>query len=275
MYGAAAGRSLVRGQERQRRAFAVRRAPQRSRRATLVRAGAGLLTLLSLGAVAWWALTTETFVVQRIESGAFRFTGEAELQDVFAGFLGRNIWTLRSEEVAAGVGQLPWVRDLRVRRRLPNSIAVDFREWTPLLMLENLTVDGTSRDRLVLLGDGRVLDFPAHLVLPALPVLVGLPPVREGDDGDLRLAPEPARQLMELISSMEDAGLEAISPVDFVVARPAGFAIVLQDEQGTLLLGREDFGPRLRRYMIARDHLEPGLDYDLRFDERITVRERQ
>jgi len=275
MFGVAAARTPVTGRERQRRAFAVRRAPLRSRRATLVRASAGLLTLLVLGAAVWWTLTTETFAVQRIESGAFRFTSEAELQDVFSDFLGRNIWNLSTDEVTAGVGQLPWIRDLQVRRRLPNSIAVDFREWTPILTLENLEFDGKMRDRLVLLGDGRVLDFPAHLVLPGLPVLVGVLPVREGDGADLRLAPEPTQQLMELISSMEDAGLETVNPVDFVVARPEGFAIVLQGGQGTLLLGREDFGPRLRRYMIARDHLETGLDYDLRFKERITVRERR
>ena len=275
MFGVAAAQTPATGRGRQRRAFAVRQAPQRSRRATLVRAGAGLLTLLVLGAAAWWILTTETFAVQRIESGAFRFTSEAELQDVFGDFLGRNIWSLSADEVTVGVGQLPWIRDLQVRRRLPNSIAVDFREWSPILMLENLEIDGRTRDRLVLVGDGRVLDFPPHLALPGLPVLVGVLPVREGDDGDLRLAPEPTQQVMELISSMEDAGLEAVNPVDFVVARPEGFAIVLQDGQGTLLVGREDFGSRLRRYMIARDHLEPGLDYDLRFKDRITVRERR
>ena len=71
---------------------------------------------------------------------------------------------------------------------------------------------------------------------------------------------------------MEDAGLETVCPVDFVVARHEGFAIVLQDGQGTLLVGREDFADRLERYMAARDHLEPGLEVDLRFSDRITVR---
>ena len=167
---------------------------------------------------------------------------------------------------------MPWIRDLRVLRRLPNSIEVDFREWTPVLMLETVPVDGRLRDRLVVTEDGRLLDFPAELILPGLPVLVGVLPVREGEAGVLRLPAEQSGQLMELISSMEDAGLEAASPVDFVVARPEGFAIVLQNRQGTLLLGREDFGPRLQVYMIARDHLEPGVDYDLRFENRITAR---
>jgi len=254
--------------------FAVRRGPQRSRRAALVRAGAGLLTLLTIGGGVWWTLTSPVFAVDRIESGSYRFTSEAELQAVFSGFLGRNIWTLRTAEVAESIARLPWIRDLRVLRRLPNSIEVDFREWTPVLTVADVATGEGTRERLVLLEDGSLLDFPTHLVLPGLPVLVGVQPVREGQTGALRLPSEQSAQLMELISSMEDAGLEAASPVDFVVARPEGFAIVLQDQQGTLLLGREEFGPRLRRFMIARDHLDPGLDYDLRFADRITVRER-
>ncbi|RLA05891.1 MAG: hypothetical protein DRQ59_15630, partial [Gammaproteobacteria bacterium] len=220
-------------------------------------------------------LNSSTFAVQRIESGAYRYTGETELQGAFSEFLGRNIWTLRTDEVAARIGMLPWIRDLRVLRRLPNSIEVDFREWTPELMVEAVAVDGRRRERLVMLADGRLLDFPQHLALPGLPMLVGVQPVREGDGPALCLPAEQSLQLMELISSMEDAGLEAANPVDFVVARAEGFAIVLQNRQGTLLLGREEFGLRLQRYMTARDHLEPGLEYDLRFKDRITVRERR
>lgn len=252
--------------------YAVRRGPHRSRRVQWVRAAAGFTTLVVLGLLAWWVLNSPTFAVDRIESGSYRYTSEAELQGAFSEYLGRNIWTLDTGEVSETIGALPWVRDLRVLRSLPNSIEVDFREWTPLLMVEPLKVAGQQRDRLVLLNDGRLLDFPAHLVLPGLPVLVGVQPVREGETGTLRLSPDDSAQLLELISSMEDAGLEAASPVDFVVARSEGFAIVLQNKQGMLLLGREDFGPRLQRYMSARDHLVPGLDYDLRFEDRITVR---
>ena len=255
--------------------FAVRQGPRRSRRAVLVRAGAGLLSLALLGLLVWWLLNSATFAVTRVESGSYRFTSETELQDAFAGFLGANIWTLSTDDVAAEIGRLPWIRDVHVTRSLPNRIEVDFREWSPVLLVEPLVIDGVVRDRLVLREDGRLLEFPAHLVLPGLPVLVGVEPVREGEGPALGLPAAQSAQLLELISSMEDAGLEAAIPVDFVVARPEGFGIVLQNGEGTLLVGREDFGARLQRYMTARDHLEPGLDYDLRFKDRITVRARR
>ena len=231
-----------------------------------------LLTLLVLAGIAWWALESPFFAVERIASGAYRFTTAEELEAAFGEFLGRNIWTVDTDAVAARIGDLPWVRDVRVVRRLPDGLEVEFREWSPRLLLAPHVLDGVREENLVLVQDGRVLPFPAALVAPALPVLVGVSPVRAGSAGPWRLDEADAARVAELVSAMEDAGLEAVSPVDFVVVEPEGYAIVLQDEQGKLLVGREEFGPRLQRWMTARDHLEPGLDYDLRFKDRITVR---
>ncbi|MFT5232787.1 MAG: hypothetical protein ACI9UK_000656 [Candidatus Krumholzibacteriia bacterium] len=253
--------------------FAVRRQDRQSRRAVLIRAASGFVFLLTLGGLVWWTLAAGTFAVKRIESGAYRYTSSAELEQVFSQFIGKNIWTLDKDEIEATVARLPWVRDVRVLRSLPNRIQLDFREWTPVLMVETMEIRGVVRDRLVLLEDGRLLDFPAHLVLPALPFLVGVQPARQGDDPTLKLSDEQTSQLMELIFSIEDAGLEAMHPVDFVVARSTGFAIVLQDDQGVLLVGREEFGARLQVYMTAEDHYKSNLFYDLRFENRLTVQE--
>jgi cell division septal protein FtsQ len=254
--------------------FAVRQGPRRSRRTLVMRLVAAGMMLAGSGTLVWWVLNSSTFAVKRIESGAYRYTSATELQDVFGEFVGRNIWTLGTDEVAARVGQLPWIRDLRVVRRLPATLEVDFREWTPLLLLAPVLVEGQMRDRLALREDGEVHEFPAQLLLPGLPLLVGLTPARPAPGEALCLPEGQAALLLELIGAMEQAGLETASPVDFVFARAEGFAIVLQNEQGTLLVGREEFGPRLQRYMTARDHLAPGLEYDLRFEDRITVRER-
>ena len=109
--------------------------------------------------------------------------------------------------------------------------------------------------------------------MAGLPVLVGVPAVREDDLGVYRVDSNHMNEIMELISAMEDAGLESVCPVDFIVARDEGYAIVLQDKRGTLMVGREEFTDRLNRYMTARDHLDPGLEIDLRFKDRLTVKE--
>ena len=254
--------------------FAERRIPRRSRVGSAIKYSAGFLVLATAGFGVWWILTSSTFEVARVESGAYRFTSQSELEDAFSEFLGRNIWTLSTDEIAVRLGSLPWVRDMRVRRSLPNTIEVDFREWRPLWQVSKTKgVRSGGMRPLVLIGDGRILEFPAHVVMAGLPVLVGVPAVREGDGGVLRVEENHMDEIMELISAMEDAGLESVSPVDFVVARNEGYAIVLQDKRGILMVGREEFSDRLNRYMTARDYLDPGLEIDLRFKDRLTVKE--
>jgi cell division septal protein FtsQ len=255
------------------KSYAVRRKPGRSRAQLALKIAAAIAGLAVAGFGAWWLLTSSTFAVARVESGAYRFTSQADLESALGDFLGRNIWTLSTDEISDRLADLPWIRDLRVRRSLPNTIEVDFREWRPLWQVSDTKGVNVADDRpLVLIEDGRILEFPAHVVMAGLPVLVGVPAVREGDGGVLRVDSDHLNQIVELISAMEDAGLETVSPVDFIVARNEGYAIVLQDERGVLMVGREDFSDRLNRYMTARDHIDGGLEIDLRFKDRLTVK---
>ena len=162
--------------------FAVRRGPQRSRTGLVLKFGGAFLVLAAAGAGVWWLLTSATFTVDRVESGAYRFTSRAELEGALEEFLGRNIWTLSTAEISERLAALPWVRDLRVGRSLPGTIEIDFREWRPLWQVTGLRgVKVATRRPLVLVEDGRILEFPAHVVMAGLPVLVGVPAVHEGE----------------------------------------------------------------------------------------------
>jgi hypothetical protein len=237
----------------------------------LLRRIGGAVVVAGLAAGLYWILSSTTFAVTRVESGQYRFTTGQELEAALGDLLGRNIWTLSRSEISAHLDPLPWVRDLEVRRRLPATLQVDFREWEPLLQVAASGADRRSGP-LVLRQDGSLEPFPPHLPAPGLPVLTGIEPVRAGETGPLRLPADKLAEILELVAAMEDAGLETACPVDFVVARPDGYGIVLQDRQGILLVGREDFAGRLERFVIARDRIEPGLEVDLRFEDRITVR---
>ena len=247
--------------------YAVRRLKPVSRKGLWLKLSAMLLVVAMLIAGGYYTASSDYFEVVRVESGSFRFTPKEDLDGILTGYLGRNIWTLSEGQVADSLTTLPWVRDLHVLKRLPGTIEVDFREWRPLLALEPSTQNGNA---LVMVEDGRVLEFPSHLPPPSLPVLVGVSCLPDTMTGCLRLDPRWASGVLSLLEAMAATGLETAGPVDFLVAREEGFAIVLQAGQGRLLVGRENFADRLARYMAARDHLEPGLQMDLRFRDRIT-----
>ncbi len=246
---------------------AVRRQKPVSRKGLWLKLTTTILVVGAMCAAGFYTVRSGYFEVVRVESGSYRFTAQEELDGLLSGYLGENIWSLSEARVAAGLTTLPWVRDLRVFKRLPGTIEVDFREWRPLLTLETT---GEKAPPLVVVEDGRVLEFPTHLPLAALPVLVGVSCSRDSLKGHMYLDPEWASDVLALLEAMASSGLETAGPVDFLIARSEGFAIVLQAGQGRLLVGREDFADRLARYMAARDHLEPGLQMDLRFRDRIT-----
>ncbi|PID81524.1 hypothetical protein CSB20_02470 [bacterium DOLZORAL124_64_63] len=250
---------------------AVYRPRQESRRSLWRRPGWPGLILLGLilalmagGAV--YGLRSETFAVTRISTGSYRFTAGQDLDRILGSFLGRNLWTLSATEVADSLATLAWIRDPRIERQWPGDLVVEFRECRPVLSLEEEAPGGGTR---VLVDDGCVLPFPGHLPMPGLPVLVGVSCVRDSVSGREKLDPAWAPQVMELLTALAQTGLETVAPVDFLVAREEGFAILLREGWGSLQVGREDFAARLDRYMAARENLEPGLRMDLRFRERI------
>ena len=252
-------------------AFAVRRRTPRRRGPLLLRAGLLLLAAAVLAALGWWLLTADLFAVTRVETGAYRFTNQAPLETALGTLLGRNIWQVQQADAETALAHLPWIDELRLARRLPGTLAVEFTEWRPLLAVEPTDARGGDPELQVLVGDGRVLAFPARMPAPGLPVLVGVKAPRDSL-GTRRLAAAQLPLVLGLLAAIESTGLETAVPVDFLVARSEGFAIVLQDGRGTLLVGREEFADRLQRYMVGRDHLEPGLEVDLRFRDKITVR---
>ncbi len=251
--------------------FAVRRVKPPSRKPLYIKLALGILLLVVLLGGGRWFLVSDIFKVSRVESGSYRFTSKVELEAALEGVLGQNIWQVSQASVQELLAGLPWLRDLRLQRRLPSTIRVDFREWRPVLEVGDSEA-GSNLGPLVLLEDGRVLEFPPHMTLAGLPVLVGVELLREGESGVCKMDSLITSNLLELVSAFKEAGVEAACPVDFIVAREQGYSIILQDGQGSLLVGQKDFALRLNRYMDARSHLDPGLEVDLRFADRITTR---
>jgi hypothetical protein len=261
-------RSLTIGASGARRggATARRRRARRPRRQVILRWSLIITVLLVLSGGAVWLLTSPVFGVVRVESGRYRYSSQDAVQTALSRVLGRNIWRLSHGDVSAACADLPWVRDIRLQRRLPSTVMVELVEWRPLLgVARPEDADGSW----VLLADGRVLEAPPHLEVPGLPVLVGADVIID-DAGHQRLASPVDDVVLGLLRALEETGLESATPVDFVRITPDGYVVELQRRAGSLLLGHGDFAGRLSRYLLARDSIPFGASVDLRFADRIT-----
>lgn len=251
---------------RRGRSLARLRRARRPRRVIVTTLAAVLSTLGLAGAGTWWTLTSPSFAISRVESGPYRFSVQAEVDAVLRSFLGRNIWTLELQEVSAAFADLPWVRSVHLRRRVPQTLTVELDEWRPLL---SVAVGDGAPDQ-VLIADGRLLSWPDHLQPPGLPVLVGAPLQPGVAEGGQALDPEVAAAVLAAIDALVVTGFEAAYPVDFLRLTPLGLVLELERRAGRVVLGRGDYAPRLQRFLLARDRVPAGSTVDLRFADRIT-----
>lgn len=250
--------------------FAVRRAAPPRRRFPWRVALVVVAALVALGAAGWWLAGSGAFAVARVGTGDYRFTDERALRRALTPLLGRNLWALGPADVRQALADLPWVREVHVQRRLPGSVDIELIEWRPLLVVAEPGAPAGA-PVLVLVEDGRVLPFPPRLPAPDLPVLTGIVVERQ-PGGPARLPEAVTPSVLELVGALESSGLEAATTVDFVVAGPDGWSVVLRGREATLLVGREDYADRLTRYLTARAHVDSNLVVDLRFKDRLTVR---
>ncbi len=248
--GAASGRSL-----------ASRRRPPVSRWRAVLRWSAATAIAAAVGWTVFWMLTAPFFSLSEVRTGPYRFTDRAALEGAMRTVIGGNIWRTDIGGLEDRLEQLPWVRSASAARRLPGALKVSFVEWRPVLVLPSR--DGEPR---VMIENGEALRLPAGMPAPDLPVLVDR---RDGGDFDS----ETAGRLIALIAAVAETGLETICPVDFLLLDDEGLQLVLQQERGRLILGRDSFGRRLRRYLAVSDRVGDGRVVDLRFDGTVCVRD--
>jgi hypothetical protein len=130
---------------------------------------------------------------------------------------------------------------------------------------------GADPDDLVLLPDGRVVSVPEHLFPPGLPILTGVQ-LEPAGERTWRLSEPVEASIMALLDAISRTGLESVSPVDFILAARDGFALVLQGHKGRLLIGNDEFVPKLESYLAAREQLATDVEVDLRYRNRIATR---
>lgn len=229
-------------------------------------AGAAGLVWLTTVLLSARALAVEHIVVR----GNQRLAG-TELEARLEGLRGQNILRVDFESYRRRVLDSPWVAQATLARVLPSTIRVDITERQPMAVAR-------LGAQLYLVDDtGLIIDEygPAHADLD-LPIVDGLLTVPSKgasvvDAGRL----DAVRHLLSAIAA--DAALaDRVSQLD--VSNPSDVVVLLDADTARLHVGRESFGPRLRRYIDLSDTLRdrfPDLDaVDLRFSDHVFVRQR-
>jgi len=210
-----------------------------------------------------------------VEINGVHNASRAHVMEVAAADIGRNIFFIPLDERQRQLEQLPWVEQATVMRLLPNRIAVNIKERTPVAFAQ-------IGSRISLIdANGVVMGLPADRKIKySFPVIRG---IAETEPLSSRAAAMKIYNRLVNELSADPAGsanagtnyVQQLSEVD--LSDPENVKVTANDPGGTMVvhLGSADFLPHYKLYVthIAEWRQQfPNLQsVDLRYEGQVVV----
>jgi cell division protein FtsQ len=216
-----------------------------------------------------YAMASPSFTLSRERPEALsveglRYAPRSAVMQVFAGDFGHSVFSVPLDERRRRLLAIDWVEDASVSRVWPDRLTVRIRERKPVAFV-------SFRSGVLLIdAHGVLLDLPAQSHF-TFPVLSG---VREDQDEAQRA--ESVRTLLRL---QQELGARSADISEVNTADPDNLQVVVHVDRQTVavLLGDSNFGVRYQKFLShfaeIRKKSPDGNTFDLRLDDRITVKE--
>jgi cell division protein FtsQ len=193
-----------------------------------------------------------------------RFAVRSKILGVFAADFDRSIFSTPLDERRRRLLAIDWVEDASVSRIWPDRLIVRIRERKPVAFV-------SFRSGVLLIDAHGVLLDPPEQSHFSFPVLSG---VREDQDEAQR-----ARSVQTLLRLQREFGDHSRDISEVNTTEPDDVQVVVRVDNQTveLLMGDTNFGVRYQKFLghfeEIRKKSPEGATFDLRLDDRITVKE--
>jgi cell division protein FtsQ len=199
-----------------------------------------------------WFTTAEIFVVTAIDVKGVKELTEKEIRAFVSVFEGQNVFLVDLDEPARRASAHPWVKDVRIHRRLPNRISMVITERVPAAVLD------TGKAPYLIDAEGYVIEKTAKregmaASMPA--ILARAPAARPGEQagGGVTAALAVLRELTER-GGWRMAGV--------TVKADTAESLTIRYEGHEIRIGSGNYAEKLRRLAeISADMSRRGRDF--------------
>lgn len=191
----------------------------------------------------------------------------AQVMEIFAADIGRNVFFVPLAERERQLEQVPWVESATVMRLLPHQVRVQVKERTPVAFAQV-----GSRVQLID-ASGVLMDLPRGTMKYSFPVLIGM-----SDSEPLSTRAPRMKIYARVLSEFDANGAHNSAEVSEMDLRdPDDVKITVADDNGAVLvhLGDSNF---LDRFNIYKSHIQEWRQkfskvesVDLRYDRQVIV----
>jgi cell division protein FtsQ len=203
-----------------------------------------LLVVILAGScwLAWQAyqlLTrAEMFQIAGVDVTGVRQLSDAELKDVVGPFTGQNVFKADLDAAVRRARANAWIRDVTIRRSLPNRISMAVRERVPFAVLD------TDNGRYLIDNEAVVIDRvgsdrPSGQALPVIALRAYRPHPGE------TVTTEAINEALTLLAEIEARGGWNLADVTVKAASPESLALVYAEHEFRIGSGR--YAEKLRR----------------------------
>jgi|GEM_PF-1561624 len=222
------------------------------------------------GLLAWKAYQTllhaEMFQIAGVDIKGAKQIREADLKEIAGVFTGQNIFKVDLETPVRRARANPWVKDVRIYRRLPNRISMVVTERVAFAQLD------TGAGRYVMDSDGVVIERiekenASEWPLPVVAITANR--VRPGE----QVTFEGMAESLMLITEIAERGGWRLNEVTIKAGSPETLSVLYADHE--FKIGTGNYAEKLRRLAeILSDGTQRGLEIayvDLRPERQAAV----
>ena len=256
------------------RRVAVRKGALPKKTAGRIRIALSVVALLSVGALAYGSVYrygTRNWRFRVLSSDDISISGldkvpRSQVMEVLGGDIGRNVFFIPLEQRKKQLEEIPWIESASLMRLLPNRLAVQVQERTPVAFTR---VNG----RIHLVDAHGVIMEPARRAHYSFPVVFGL-----SDSDPISTRGVQMKFYSRLMSELDAGGnhySNDLSEVD--LTDPEDLKVTVADPAGAVLvhLGADQFLSRFKLYLSHagawRQQFQTLDSVDLRYDGQIIV----